>query len=254
MYEFPYRIRNEDVVMVVTSVTGHLMELDFTGDARSWGRVEDETLLRLNTPVEKRVPDGKKDIAKTLEREMRNCARLVLWLDCDSEGENIGFEVLQVCQHAKNSTNFPVFRAKFSSLVPQEVTRAVQTLVQPDARVSESVDARREMDLRIGAAFTRFQTRLVENAAPAARQWLKEGSADPNRGPLISYGPCQFPTLGFVVARDWEIQNHVAEDFWTIRVAHRFPAAPATLASGAPQPPPPQQQSRPTAAAPGSGI
>ena len=32
-----------------------------------------------------------------------------------------------------------------------------------------------------------------------------------------SYGPCQFPTLGLIVQRAWEIQAHIPEDFWYIQ-------------------------------------
>lgn len=31
--------------------------------------------------------------------------------------------------------------------------------------------------------------------------WLAGGLRDAD--PLISYGPCQFPTLGLIVQRDW---------------------------------------------------
>ncbi|XRB16851.1 DNA topoisomerase III [Pseudoscourfieldia marina] len=219
VFEFPFTLNGEHVTMVFTSVTGHLMELDFDGQYKSWNSVDDTSLLKLSTPVTRRVPDSKKDIARTLDAEMKRAHKLVLWLDCDAEGENIGFEVLETCRKAKNNANFAVLRAKFSSLVPAEVHRAVQSLGQPDARVSESVDARQEMDLRIGAAFTRFQTKLFRGGCPQACQWLSSGE----RGPLVSYGPCQFPTLGFVVSRDWEIQNHAPEDFWTIKLVHRFP-------------------------------
>jgi len=37
--------------------------------------------------------------------------------------------------------------------------------------------------------------------------------------PRCSYGPCQFPTLGLIVQRAWEIQAHVSEDFWYIQAS-----------------------------------
>jgi len=39
----------------------------------------------------------KQAIKHTLEEEARRCQRLVLWLDCDSEVENIAYEVIGVC-------------------------------------------------------------------------------------------------------------------------------------------------------------
>ena len=41
------------------------------------------------------------------------------------------------------------------------------------------------------------------------------------KGPLLSYGPCQFPTLGFMVERAWEIADHVTEQFWSIHVTYQ---------------------------------
>jgi DNA topoisomerase-3 len=37
---------------------------------------------------------------------------------------------------------------------------------------------------------------------------------------VISYGSCQFPTLGFVVDRYLRVRNFVPETFWLIRVVH----------------------------------
>lgn len=37
---------------------------------------------------------------------------------------------------------------------------------------------------------------------------------------VISYGSCQFPTLGFVVDRYLRVRNFVPEPFWYIKVAH----------------------------------
>ena len=51
-----------------------------------------------------------------------------------------------------------VYRARFSSITESAILKAFGSLVQPDWNESRSVDARMELDLRIGCAFTRFQT------------------------------------------------------------------------------------------------
>ncbi len=144
-------------------------------------------------------------LQRTLEREIRNCNKLVIWTDCDREGENIGMEVVQVCRRVKPTIQ--VSRARFSEITTAAIHRAVNNLTVIDERVSEAVDARQELDLRIGAAFTRFQTLRLKRVFPQA---LAEQ--------LISYGSCQFPTLGFVVERFREVENFVPEPFWKICV------------------------------------
>ncbi|CAG9137327.1 unnamed protein product [Plutella xylostella] len=144
---------------------------------------------------------------KTLEREIRSCQGLIIWTDCDREGENIGFEIIEVCRAVR--PDIQVHRAKFSEITGASVRRALGALAAPDARVSAAVDVRAELDLRIGAAFTRFQTLRLTRVFPAALARR-----------LLSYGSCQFPTLGFVVERYNAIRNFVAEPFWKIKMSH----------------------------------
>lgn len=40
---------------------------------------------------------------------------------------------------------------------------------------------------------------------------------------VVSYGPCQFPTLGFVVERWARIQTFIPEDFWYLELTVRIP-------------------------------
>ena len=57
----------------------------------------------------------------------------------------------------------------------------------------------------IGAAFTRFQTIRLTRKFPSLSNLL------------LSYGSCQFPTMGFVVERYKAIANFVPEQFWYIQ-------------------------------------
>jgi DNA topoisomerase-3 len=91
------------------------------------------------------------------------------------------------------------------------VIQASQNPIRLDEAQANAVSARIELDLRLGAAFTRLQTMALQNMIPT------QGD---ERGKVISYGSCQFPTLGFVVDRYLRVRNFVPEPFWLIRVAH----------------------------------
>ncbi len=39
---------------------------------------------------------------RTLEREVKNCQSLIIWTDCDREGENIGYEIINTCRAGLN--------------------------------------------------------------------------------------------------------------------------------------------------------
>ncbi|XP_021810979.1 DNA topoisomerase 3-alpha isoform X1 [Prunus avium] len=218
IYEFNYSINGLPCHMLVTSVTGHLMELEFEDRFRKWHACDPALLF--TAPVRKVVPQDKLDIKRTLEEVARGCQWLVLWLDCDREGENIAFEVIEVCTAVNRQLTLR--RARFSALIERDIHDAVQNLVNPNKCFADAVDARQEIDLRIGASFTRFQTMLLRDA------FVIE-SATNDRNLVLSYGPCQFPTLGFVVERYWEIQSHEPEEFWTINCSHRSDEGVATF-------------------------
>lgn len=98
-----------------------------------------------------------------------------------------------------------VYRARFSEITSQAVYRALQNVCEPDLRQSQAVDVRSELDLRLGAAFTRFQTLRYQKIFPA------------QIASLVSYGSCQIPTLGFVARRYNDIENFIPKKFWKLK-------------------------------------
>lgn len=98
------------------------------------------------------------------------------------------------------------------------INRAARTPARLDDRLVQAVHARMELDLRIGYAFTRLQT-------------IRLRSLMANERKLLSYGPCQFPTLGFVVDRYMAIKNFVPERFWKIDMEYEPPPGEGSTSS-----------------------
>lgn len=97
-------------------------------------------------------------LQKTLEREIVSCQGLIIWTDCDREGENIGFEVIKVCTDVK--PDLRIYRAKFSEITAPSVRRALNSLGQPNRNVSDAVDVRQELDLRTGKLLKSQQSQM----------------------------------------------------------------------------------------------
>lgn len=132
--------------MTMTSVSGHLLQMKFGAQYKNWKQVD--PLQLFEAPISKYCPEDFVKIKKTLEREVRGAHGLIIWTDCDREGENIGFEIIDVCRAIK--PNLLVYRAKFSEITAVACKRALATLAPPDELKSKAVDVRIELDLRIG--------------------------------------------------------------------------------------------------------
>ncbi|KAM8865661.1 DNA topoisomerase 3-beta-1 isoform 2-T2 [Synchiropus picturatus] len=176
------------------------------GKYNNWDKVDPAELFS-KAPTEKKEANPKLNMVKFLQVEGRGCDYVVLWLDCDKEGENICFEVLDAVQPVMNQGGgvTRVYRAKFSSITDTDIWNAMNCLGCPNKNEALSVDARQELDLRIGCAFTRFQTKYFQG---------KYGNLDSS---LISFGPCQTPTLGFCVERHDKIQSFKPETYWVLQ-------------------------------------
>lgn len=208
----PNHVRDEPHTMITTSVRGHLASQDF-GPAYGWMRCPPVNLF--DAPINTEYSDDMIPLERMLRELSRSASALILWLDCDREGEAISDEVRAVCLkgNPRLGAQNRIYRAKFSTVLPGEIRRALRTLGRVNENFVQAVQARSEHDLRVGAAFTRFQTLRLQ----------KKFDGFQERG-VVSYGPCQFPTLGFVVERWARIETFVPENFWTLEMTIRLNA------------------------------
>jgi DNA topoisomerase-3 len=153
-----------------------------------------------NAPLVKKPCKG--SVVKHLQDIAKGSDFIVLWMDCDREGENINFEVLDCISGLYSYDR--VYRAHFSAINPSDIIKAYNKLGKPDRNQSLSVDARQELDLKVGVAFSRFQTRYFQG---------RYGDLD---SAVLSFGPCQTPTLGFCVQRHLDIETFKPEPYWSL--------------------------------------
>jgi DNA topoisomerase-3 len=114
-YDFDYPQTNAQFTM--TSVSGHLTRHDFEEAYSGWLSCDPFTLF--DAPMRVHVHDGSEEIEKNLSKEAKRSDMLMIWTDCDREGEHIGMEVARVCCRAKR--NIEVKRARFSAIIAQYV-------------------------------------------------------------------------------------------------------------------------------------
>jgi DNA topoisomerase-3 len=216
-YNFTYNLNNRPTQFVMTALKGHLLQLNFEGGInKDWNNYPIEQVF--HTAVTKGVSENSEALANNLRSEVRSADILFIWTDCDREGEAIGGDVADICRRIK--PNITVWRARFSAMQPNEIHQAAQHHATLDMRQVEAVRTRAELDFRIGAAFTRLQTIHL-------RSYFNTGDG---RGKVLSYGSCQFPTLGFVVDRYMQIENFIPEEFWKITMTHVQPREDANMA------------------------
>ena len=192
-YEFKWK--GEE--WLAMGLSGHIMNYDFPEQYNKWNEVNPGVLLEVDP--EKLVTRA--NYASAVKKLAKRADKIILACDYDREGENIGFEAKTL---AEEVTNVPVARARFSALSPKEVKKAFENLMDPDYNMAMAAEARQILDLKMGAAFTRFVTLSVREKARTKD--------------ILSIGPCQTPTCGFVYEREKVIRAFQAKDFWKITV------------------------------------
>lgn len=205
-YDFDYNFNAWGPCSVtVTSVLGHITEMEFAPPFDKWSQNMEDAKVLFTAPIEVRDNSKGVKIGKNIQKECARAGAVYIWTDCDLEGEYIGQEIVD---HArKGNRNIEVYRAIFNNTDPQHMRDAAQRPQRLDGNKVAAVRARQELDLRSGFSMTRFQTIAFQRNF---QDFQKK---------VVSYGSCQFPTLGFVVDRYFKVKNFIPEPFWKIDLA-----------------------------------
>jgi len=217
VYEFVCEhFQGKPCYAVVTSVVGHVFSLGFA-EKQDGSKIQDPSAY-FDVDVVKREEDstGKLRIVEHLRAAAAKADALVLWLDCDNEGENIAHEVIGVTRKALPAGE-NIHRAKFSSITPDALQTAFKTLGRPNELLSRSVDVRQELDLRVGVAITRL---LTWRTLSVAKKKFSHNTK------VVSYGPCQTPALRFCAERWRQIEAFRPTEYWKVSVQAFRPNSP----------------------------
>ncbi|KAM0679784.1 Karyopherin transporter [Glugoides intestinalis] len=178
--------------MIFTSVLGHLFEFSFKAQGK-WTESDPKDLFR--APILKSINPEHKLVAENIKKLCTTASHVIIWTDCDREGENIARQIKTIVEPFSRAC---IKRARFSAISRQEIEYAMENLVDINFLEADAVDTRIELDLRIGSAFTRIQTISYDH------------------GNVVSFGPCQIPTLNFVVQKHRQIESFISEKFFSL--------------------------------------
>lgn len=187
---------------VVIGLKGHVMDFDFEYKLNNWVAIDPKELFKAH-PIRVIRKESLKYV-ETLKELGRISEEVILALDADVEGEGIAFEVIDIIKSVNPFVEFK--RAWFSSLDKEELINAFNYLKAPNKNLADKCFARSIIDLTVGASFTRLLTLKVRELKPSALP----------RGHVISYGPCQSPTLYFVVKRALERESFQSQRFYKV--------------------------------------
>ena len=184
------KINGEETV--VMPLKGHIKNVRYPETFKKWN---EETLMKMIDAKLVYTPAAEENIA-VIKKFAKKADKIIIATDYDTEGESIGFEAINVAREENDKAK--IYRSVFSSLTSKELTEAFKNLQKPNKSLSDSADARREIDLILGAVLTRFISLAAERLGNS----------------FLSIGRVQTPTLALIVSRDAERRAFKPEKYW----------------------------------------
>ncbi len=177
---------------VVIPLKGHIKDVKYPDEFKKW---EERTLIDMVDAKLEYHPTAQENI-DIIKDYTKKVDKAIIATDYDTEGESIGFEAISVIRGLKKG--MPIFRSVFSSLTSKELSESFSNLQKPNKSIADSADARREIDLILGAVLTRFISLAAERLGNS----------------FLSVGRVQTPTLTVIVKREAERRAFKPEKYW----------------------------------------
>ena len=184
------KISGEDSVIV--PLKGHITDVRYPESFKKWDEKSLKDMVYSNLVY---VPSALENV-EVIKTYAKNADKAIIATDYDTEGEAIGFEAIDIIKNAKKDVKF--YRSVFSSLTAKELGEAFKNLQKPDNNLADSANARREIDLILGAVLTRFISLSAKRLGNS----------------FLSVGRVQTPTLTIIVDREAERRAFKPKKFW----------------------------------------
>ena len=208
MYIFTFKgfFKGKPAHFTVTSVKGHIYDNKYI-----FKYEEEEPVKSYDYDTIKVLKNNEINIPKFLRYIAKDKDILCLWIDCDAEGENICYEIIHNVLPYMNQKHYQqVYRAIFSALTKRDIENAFYELRDyPNCELSMSVDARSIIDYKVGISFSKLLTSNILDFIEENENLEKD---------VLSYGPCQTPTLWFCVQRKKKIDEFIPSKLYHIYV------------------------------------
>ncbi|MFR8560365.1 DNA topoisomerase [Longicatena caecimuris] len=180
--------------VTITWAYGHLLRLcepdEYDAKYKKW-RKEDLPICFENWKL---VPDdNKKERVMQIMALIEQCDQIIHAGDPDDEGQFLIDEILQYAQNTK-----PVKRVYINDNTPANIKKAFHELIDNDEKliaIGRSAYARAVADYVVGINYSRLYSLALRRSG-------------------MSVGRVQSPTLGLIVTRDEQIDNHVKQKYY----------------------------------------